>query len=502
MSRRSPFTPRRLRAVCFIVVDETNHYEHAALELSVRGGLTRRMLVASGLLALVIATAFAVLLSSVADLNASEDRARRAEEVLVVANRLERLVVDLESGQRGFVITGQRRFLQPWSDAQVGFPGQAKNLQQLVADNPEQQARAQQITERINSYLLDYSIPLVATAEKDPAALKSEAATDEGMRRTDAIRTEFDQFVATEQQLAAARERRSDDVARRAIMAAAAGLAGSILLVVLFAGYLTRAIVRPVRQAAAMAGRLAQGDLSVRIPERGIAEIGVLQRSFNSMAESLQHSRSELAASRTRIVAAGDQARRRIERDLHDGIQQRLVSLVLDLRTAEAAVPWELSAVRGQLADIANSLTGALKDLRELSRGIHPAILSEGGLSPALKALARRSAVPVMLDIDVPQRPSEPIEVAAYYVAAEALANTAKHSRASVAHLTLQTHNDRLQLSIRDDGVGGATTGGGSGLVGLTDRVEAVGGTILVDSPPGQGTRLNVDLPMVATQSR
>lgn len=502
MSRRSPFTPRRLRAVCFIVVDETNHYEHAALELSVRGGLTRRMLVASGLLALVIATAFAVLLSSVADLNASEDRARRAEEVLVVANRLERLVVDLESGQRGFVITGQRRFLQPWSDAQVGFPGQAKNLQQLVADNPEQQARAQQITERINSYLLDYSIPLVATAEKDPAAVKSEAATDEGMRRTDAIRTEFDQFVATEQQLAAARERRSDDVARRAIMAAAAGLAGSILLVVLFAGYLTRAIVRPVRQAAAMAGRLAQGDLSVRIPERGIAEIGVLQRSFNSMAESLQHSRSELAASRTRIVAAGDQARRRIERDLHDGIQQRLVSLVLDLRTAEAAVPWELSAVRGQLADIANSLTGALKDLRELSRGIHPAILSEGGLSPALKALARRSAVPVMLDIDVPQRPSEPIEVAAYYVAAEALANTAKHSRASVAHLTLQTHNDRLQLSIRDDGVGGATAGGGSGLVGLTDRVEAVGGTILVDSPPGQGTRLNVDLPMVATQSR
>jgi signal transduction histidine kinase len=468
----------------------------------VRGGLTRRMLVASGLLALVIATAFAVLLSSVADLNASEDRARRAEEVLVVANRLERLVVDLESGQRGFVITGQRRFLQPWSDAQVGFPGQAKNLQQLVADNPEQQARAQQITERINSYLLDYSIPLVATAEKDPAAVKSEAATDEGMRRTDAIRTEFDQFVATEQQLAAARERRSDAVARRAIMAAAAGLAGSILLVVLFAGYLTRAIVRPVRQAAAMAGRLAQGDLSVRIPERGIAEIGVLQRSFNSMAESLQHSRSELAASRTRIVAAGDQARRRIERDLHDGIQQRLVSLVLDLRTAEAAVPWELSAVRGQLADIANSLTGALKDLRELSRGIHPAILSEGGLSPALKALARRSAVPVMLDIDVPQRPSEPIEVAAYYVAAEALANTAKHSRASVAHLTLQTHNDRLQLSIRDDGVGGATTGGGSGLVGLTDRVEAVGGTILVDSPPGQGTRLNVDLPMVATQSR
>lgn len=483
-------------------MDETIQYERAALELSVRGGLTRRMLVASGLLALIIATAFAVLLSSVADLSASQGRARRAEDVLIVANRLERLVVDLESGQRGFVITGQRRFLQPWSDAQAAFPGQAKNLQQLVADNPQQQARAQQITQRINSYLLDYSIPLVAAAEQDPAAAKSEAATDEGRRRTDAIRTEFDQFVATEQQLAAARERRSDAAANRAIIAATAGLAGSILLIVLFAGYLTRAIVKPVREAAAMAGRLAQGDLRVRVPEAGIAEIGVLQRSFNTMAESLQHSRSELAASRTRIVAAGDQARRQIERDLHDGIQQRLVSEVLDLRKAETAVPRELSAVRDQLADVADGLTDALKDLRELSHGIHPAILSEGGLSPALKALARRSAVPVVLDIDVQQRPPEQIEVAAYYVAAEALANTAKHARASVAHLTLQARSDRLQLSIRDDGVGGATTEGGSGLVGLTDRVEALGGTILVDSPPGQGTRLNVDLPTVATHSR
>ena len=155
------------------------------------------MLVASGLLALVIATAFAVLLTSVADLRTSERRARESEEVLVVANRLERLVVDLETGQRGFIITGQERFLQPWHDAQVAFPDQARNLQQLVADNPEQQARAQRLTQQIDSYLLDYSIPLVTAAYQDPAAARSEAATDEGRRRTDAIRTEFDQFVAT-----------------------------------------------------------------------------------------------------------------------------------------------------------------------------------------------------------------------------------------------------------------------------------------------------------------
>ena len=476
-------------------MDETIGYEHAEPELAVQGGLTRRMVIASGLLALVIATAFAVLLSSVADLRTSERRARQSEEVLVVANRLERLVVDLETGQRGFVITGQARFLQPWRDAQVAFPEQASNLEQLVADNPQQQARAQRITEGITSYLRDYSIPLVTTARQDATAARSEAATEEGRRRIDAIRTEFDQFVATEQELAAARQQRSDAAANRAIIAAAAGLAGSILLIVLFASYLTRSIVKPVQEAADMAGRLAHGDLSVRIPERGIAEIGVLQRSFNTMAESLEQSRGELAASRTRIVAAGDQARRRIERDLHDGIQQRLVSLVLDLRTAEAAAPPEPPELRAQLAEIAAGLTDTLDDLRELSRGIHPAILSEGGLSPALKALARRSAVPVELDIDVQDRLPEPIEVAAYYVASEALANTAKHARASVAQVEVRPHDGRLHLSVRDDGVGGAMAGG-SGLVGLTDRVEALGGTILIDSPPGQGTKLEVDLPI------
>jgi signal transduction histidine kinase len=269
-----------------------------------------------------------------------------------------------------------------------------------------------------------------------------------------------------------------------------------ILLIVLFAGYLTRAIVKPVRGVAAMAGRLAGGDLGVRVPERGIAEIGVLEHSFNTMAGSLQQNRRELAASRTRIVAAGDLARRRIERDLHDGIQQRLVSLVLDLRTAEAAVPPRLPELRAQLVGAADNLTGSLEDLRELSRGIHPAILSEGGLSPAIKALARRSAAPVQLDIDLQKRLPEPVEVAAYYVVSETLANTAKHAQASIAHVELRADGGRLRLSVSDDGVGGATADSGSGLVGLTDRVEALGGTILVDSPPRQGTRLEVDLPI------
>ena len=454
------------------------------------------MLIASGLLALLIGAAFAVLLSSVADLRASERRARRSEEVLVVANRLERLVVDLEAAQLGFVITDQERFLEPWQDARTALPGEGDTLERLVADSPAQQEQARRIVEATRSYLRDYSVPLVTAARRDPAAARTVAATDEGRRRMDALRAEFDRFVASERGLAAARQRRSDAATRRAIVAAAAGLGGSILLIVLFAGYLTRAIVQPVRRAAAMAGRLAGGDLGARMPERGVGEIGMLEASFNTMAGSLELSREELAASRTRVVAAADQARRRIERDLHDGTQQRLVSLVLDLRAAQAAVPPELPELRAKLTRVADGLTGALEDLRELSRGIHPAVLSEGGLAPALKALARRSAVPVELEVEVPARLAEPVEVAAYYVVSEALANTDKHANASVIHVRVQAGDDRLQLSVRDDGVGGATPGRGSGLVGLTDRVQALGGTITIHSPAGQGTRLQIDLPV------
>ena len=461
-----------------------------------RGGLTGRMLIASGLLALVIGAAFAVLLSSVADLRASERRTQRSEEVLAVANVMERLVVDVETGQRGFIITGQPRFLTPWRHAQTAFFQQAGTLERLVASDPGQEQQARRITQATRTYLRDYAIPLVATAQRDLPAARTEAATDEGTERMGALRDEFDRFLATERGLASARERRSDAAAHRAIAAAAAGLGGSIVLIAVFAGYLTRAIVQPIQRAARMADRLAGGDLGARTGERGVGEIGVLERSFNTMAGSLEQSREELAASRARIVAAADQARPRIERDLHDGTQQRLVSLVLNLRAAEAAVPPGQPELRAQLARAADGLAGALEELRELSRGIHPAILSEGGLAPALKALARRSAVPVELALDVEGRLPEPVEVAAYYVVSEALANAAKHARASVVEVEARERHGLLHLMVRDDGVGGAAPGQGSGLLGLADRVEALGGSIEVHSPAGQGTRLQIDLPV------
>lgn len=413
------------------------------------------------------------------------------------ANHLEKLLVDLETGPRGFIITGEEKFLEPWQDAQNLIPGQISELERLVADNPGQLGTVRQIDSAIAGYLKEYSIPLVTLARQEPAAARSAPVTEDGKNRVDALRTWFDQFVAAETAQEQQRQSRAAAADRRATAASALGLAGSVLLILVFAGYLTVAIARPVRRAAGMATRISGGDLNARLPEQGPGEIGTLQRSFNTMARSLRQGRAELAASRIRIVAAADSERRRIERDLHDGVQQRLVALVLDLRTLEAELPADCAEVRAQLAGSADGIAAALDELRELSRGIHPAILSEGGLIPALKALTRRSSVPAELDAAVPTRLPEPVEVAAYYVVSEALTNTAKHANAATVRIDAQLRGGRLHLTVHDDGVGGATRGSGTGLTGLTDRVEALGGTLSITSPPGRGTTLVAELPAV-----
>jgi signal transduction histidine kinase len=207
-------------------------------------------------------------------------------------------------------------------------------------------------------------------------------------------------------------------------------------------------------------------------------------------------SRAQLVASRGRVVAAGDEMRRGLERNLHDGAQQRLVSLALELRLAETTVPSGLPGLQAGLGQAAEVLNEVLEELREISRGLHPAILAEGGLGPALRTLARRSTVPVELKIETESRYSTPVEVATYYVVSEALTNTSKYAEASQVEVALEERADTLRLRIRDDGVGGADPQRGSGLVGLRDRVEALGGSIDVSSPIGRGTVIEVSLPL------
>ncbi len=227
--------------------------------------------------------------------------------------------------------------------------------------------------------------------------------------------------------------------------------------------------------------------------------VGVRLADFTALVATAianAKNRDELAASRERVVIAADQTRRRIERDLHDGAQQQLVALAIDLQTIRDDVPDQLPRLRADLAQVSQGLVSTLDELREIARGIHPAILAQGGLAPALKTLARRCPVPVELHLQVESRLSEPVEVATYYVVAEALTNAAKHAEASLIRITGQVRDAVLRVRVADDGRGGASAARGSGLVGLLDRVEALGGTLVLSSPPGAGTCLELSLPI------
>jgi signal transduction histidine kinase len=634
------------------------------------------MVIASALLTLLTSAAFAVLLLAIRDQRSSAQLARHSQEVLAAAARVERLLVDIETGTRGYLLTGDDRFLQPARAGEAGFAQASSELVDLTKI-PEQNAASATLTAihvsgtaraikiKGESYIRDYFRPLVAAAERGDPAARSVDQAQLGKVMFDDIRSDSNMLEQTEQRVAAERDDLARENANQATIAAVAGLGGTVVLVGFFATYLSRAIVRPVRQASVTAHRLANGDLSTRMPTTGVAEIGVLEKSFNTMASSLQRSQSELAnlldeqaalhqvatlvaegtppkkvfpavneevarlldvdgtrlmryeadgtativaswgeptivpagtrialegrnigslvrssgrpariddyedapgsvaaiarergvhstvgvpitlegrlwgamsafskadkplpsgielrlahftylvgtaiantqaradltASRARVVAATDDIRRRIERDLHDGTQQRLVSLALDVRNTQASVPDTQPQLRIELADIADGLVAAMDDLREISRGIHPALLGRGGLGPALKALARRSPLTVDLDINLDGRLPDHVEVAAYYVVAEALTNAAKHARPTAIWVAADVVDGRLRLTVRDDGIGGADPANGSGLTGLNDRVEALGGTITVRSPPGEGTTLQVWLPLSA----
>ena len=259
-------------------------------------------------------------------------------------------------------------------------------------------------------------------------------------------------------------------------------------------GVAVESVATPIVLGGRTWGALGVGTRDERFPggaEQRMAGFAELVAIAAGNAES----QAELAASRARVVVAADEARRRIERDLHDGVQQRLVTLGLEMRLAESAVPPELGEVRSGIGRMAEEVTAVLDELREMSRGIHPAILTEGGLGPALRTLARRSAIPVEVDVRTDTRFPEAVEVAAYYVACEALANTAKHARASHATVAVRDQDGAVHLAVHDDGVGGARPVRGSGLIGLRDRVEALGGLLVVRSAPGDGTLVMATLP-------
>jgi signal transduction histidine kinase len=214
-----------------------------------------------------------------------------------------------------------------------------------------------------------------------------------------------------------------------------------------------------------------------------------------SLALANEEARGQLAASRARLVSTADEERRRLERNLHDGAQQRLVSLSLSLRHVQGTLLSDPAAAAALLAEASDELAVALEELRELARGIHPALLTEHGLGPALQALAGRSTVPVAIDLDGTGRFAGHVEAAMYYLVSESLTNIAKHAQASKVAVRVTRENGSAVIEVSDDGVGGADQRRGSGLRGLIDRIEALDGTLTVVSPLGEGTTLRAVLP-------
>jgi signal transduction histidine kinase len=632
-----------------------------------RGGLARRIVLASGIIGLLAIAAYAVLFAVIIDLRDSATMANHSKSVLVSANRLERLVTDLETDVRGFLITKDKSLLVSLDETQNEVLDEAKTLQTVTAANsPSQVDDAQLIVRDAQAYVRDYSIPLVAAMRQDTHSGSSLDTILEGEHRLEPIRAEFERFMRTESDLISAHEHRTAIDATDATVIAAVSVCGALLMLLTFSGYLTRAILRPVRRTSTMASALAGGDLSVRIPEVSKNDVGVLEHTFNVMAGSLQadrhqlrrvveeqgalrriatliardvspaeifsavagelgriqnvdyavvnrfdsgnmamavghwtspgapdimppvegqwpieepsaaalilrtrsaarvntdratstigvwsrvhgiryvvgcpitvgghlwgmiavfslstepppddteehllefvellataianaENRNELLASSARIVAAADEARRRIERSLNTGPQRRLTSLGHELRAAQSSVPPGHEHLKEQLATTTKGLDAVLDDLREISRGLHPMTLSRSGLRHALEALAQRSEVPAELSVRVAHRLSDPIEVAIYYTVSEALTNVTKYSRAALVRIDLAIEDTTLKLRVDDNGIGGADPSRGSGLVGLKDRIEALGGTIDVISPLGGGTLLLVSIPI------
>lgn len=629
--------------------------------------LSFRLLLASAVLAIIIGVTFGLLIAAIEDLREAGSLAEHSRAELSAADGIGELVIDLETGARGFVITDQERFLQPWYAAHRNFPEQATRFERLVTE-PEQAVRARRIVGEARSYMRDYSVPLVRAVRRGSPYPGSVAATAEGKRRVDAIRAGLDRFAAVERRLLTERQDSADADGRRAIVIGIVGLVVSLTLIAFFAIYLLRGVGRPIRRAAVMADRVAGGDLMVRMDETAVGEIGTLERTLNAMAGSLERSRDhlarllreqeglrrvatlvaqgaeptrifesvsrevgllcdadfvrmsryegdgmvthlarwakaadeptpaavdalgstipiepgtvvaavfekrasttrstlegfehvarearalgiqsavgcpitvegrlwgvigagsrreraftsqtesqigeftelvgtaianavnrdELVASRARIVAAADEAGRRIRRDLHDGAQQRLVHSVITLKLARRALKEGDPKARALLDEGLENAEAATSALRDLSHGILPSVLTRGGLRAGVDSLVARISLPVGVEVEARRFPPG-VEATAYFVVSEGLTNVLKHSGATRAEVFAGASDGVLRVEIRDDGKGGAAPGGGSGLVGLRDRVAAQGGTLQVESPPGAGTRIVMTLPL------
>lgn len=390
-----------------------------------RVGLTGRIVGASAALALVVCAGFAILSVSIRELRNAANQAHHSETVVATANRLEKLVLDLETGQRGYIVTRDERFLQPWREAHRTIGGASEQLVGLVAAEPAQLARARRIQVGVEEYIHDYSDPLVAQARRDPVAAAGVVKSAAGKRRVDVLRAQVARLIASESAASRAHTTQIDARATRATELTAAGLGITLALLLAFAVYIARAIVRPVRALSGAAAVVGRGDLAVRVPEGAVAELGVLGAGFNVMTASLEEARDELEnqAQELELQTAELEEQHANLEEAHDELAaqraelERALAAVAEekertevfyefgeLIVREADIDALLESILRELADFAGAEVGVISCVTPESNGeLRPAVargiefdsLASRGAGGALaaRALAERRMI-------------------------------------------------------------------------------------------------------------
>lgn len=488
--------------------------------------LARRMLVASVILAILVAGAFAALIFAVSTLRDASEREARSKDVTEATLELEKLVVDMETGLRGFTLTGNRRVLQPYTAARADLPRSQRVFLERASLEAGQLRRAMEITRLISVYVRDYAEPVIELAREIPAAARSAPVTLEGKKHTDEIRRRFDRFIVEENELARWAASNAASRSDRALAVGAVGVAASTLLIVLFGVLLGRSIGRPVRALASGASRLAGGELSHRLPTEGPGELGELTRSFNSMAEEVERGHDELALQNAKL--------RESER-----LKTELISIVShELRTPLASVlgftslllqrDFDPQARRHYLGIVdgqARRLAALLEDFLDVQRiedgrlELAQELVDMASLLGEQVELYRAQSPKHRLRLELPKRPL-PVRGDANRLAqvvGNLLSNAIKYSpEGGVVVLAGAAEDDAVRVSIRDEGLGiasdqqsriftkffrgeaGASGIGGTGLGLAVSReiVEAHGGRIGFSSKAGSGSTFWLELPV------
>jgi signal transduction histidine kinase len=490
--------------------------------------LSARMILASAVVALLVGGGFAVLIHALSTLDDVRDQEARSKEIQASALALQKVVVDLETGLRNFTLSGDDRFLAPYRNARRELRPRQRTFERLAAHHPEQRRRAAEITAEIRKYVSDYSVNLISIARDNPAASRTDDAREEGKRYTDSIRSGFLSFLTAENAIASARAQSAEQRSRRAIRLAALGLVACVLLVILFGVYLARSTARPIRGVATAATRLAGGDLSVRLPEKGPGEVGALTAAFNRMAENLEHGRRELESQNEKLRES-ERRKSELVRIVSHELRTPLASILgfTALLLKRDIGPEDTRRYLEIIDSEGRRLSGLLNDFLDAERldeghlHLTPELIDMASVVSDQVRLFEGQSQKHKLDLEVSETPlpvhGDPNRLA--QVIGNLLSNAIKYSpEGGTVEVVAKRDNGHVKVSVRDEGLGipedlqervfakffrgdasaSGIPGSGLGLTIARSVVEAHGGQMSFESARGEGSVFSVELPIAA----